>query len=327
MGDQSRKTGVSGNAQAAAPRASSSGGIEEAPGGAGPERKRKRAVSIRPMTRKEVDLSIDWARAEGWNPGAGDAEAFWSADPDGFVAAEVDGEVVGTGVIVRYSPKYGFMGLFIVRPDRRGTGIGRELWYARRDRLRARLDPDACIGMDAVETMSDFYARGGFTVSHRQTRYHGRATHSWPTDQNLVALTELPFDTVSAFDREHFGAPRDDFLRRWIAPAGGRGLALLDDRGWIEAMGVIRPCVDGGFKIGPLFAATPVAADILFRGLATHAMGETVFLDTPRNNEAALEIALRYRMAEQFSCRRQYFGPPQALPWHRIFGVTTFELG
>lgn len=317
------------NSQKPEPRASPSGRIEDASRAPAPNP--KRAVSIRPMTRQELDLSLDWARAEGWNPGPQDAEAFWSADPHGFIAAERDGEVVGTGAIVRYSPAFGFMGLFIVRPDLRRSGIGRELWYARRDRLRARLDPDGCIGMDAVENMSDFYAEGGFTVSHRQTRHQGKVRAEWPTDQNLVALADLPFGDVAAFDLQHFGVPRPDFLRRWIDPAGGRGLALMSDTGGggggIEAMGVIRPGVAGGFKIGPLFAATPVAADILFRGLATHAMGEPVFLDTPRNNDAALALAGRYGLTEQFSCRRQYYGPPIVLPWHRIFGVTTFELG
>ena len=284
------------------------------------------AVTIRPMSRQELDLSLDWARTEGWNPGRIDGDAFWAADPHGFVAAERDGQVVGTGAIVRYSPDYGFMGLFIVRPDLRGAGIGRELWYARRDLLRDRLDPGGCIGMDAVENMSDFYAEGGFEISHRQTRHEGQVAAAMP-EANLVALTELPFDLVAAYDMAHFGAPRWDFLRRWIDPPGGRGLALLADDGALAAVGVIRPCVAGGFKIGPLFAETATAADLVFRGLAAHARGETVYLDTPRNNEAALALAARYGMTEAFSCRRQYFGPPPALPWERIFGVTSFELG
>lgn len=284
------------------------------------------AISIRPMAREELDISLDWARAEGWNPGLIDGDAFWAADPEGFIAAERGGAVVGTGSIVRYSPRFGFMGLFIVRPDLRHTGIGRQLWYARRDLLLSRLDPNACIGMDAVETMSDFYAKGGFEVSHRSTRHEGKVAASVP-EANLVALKELPFDLVAAFDLAHFGAPRSDFLRLWIDPPGGCGLALLADDGAIAAVGVIRPCMSGGFKIGPLFAETGTAADILFRALASHAKGEMVFLDTPRNNEAALALAHRYAMAEQFSCRRQYFGPPIELPWQRIFGITTFELG
>ena len=39
---------------------------------------------IRTMTGQEVALSIEWAAAEGWNPGRHDARCFRAADPDGF---------------------------------------------------------------------------------------------------------------------------------------------------------------------------------------------------------------------------------------------------
>ncbi len=34
---------------------------------------------MRTATRDELDLLIDWAAAEGWNPGLHDAEAFHAA--------------------------------------------------------------------------------------------------------------------------------------------------------------------------------------------------------------------------------------------------------
>lgn len=42
--------------------------------------------TLRPLTRNELGLAIDWAAAEGWNPGLQDAEVFgcagmYSADP------------------------------------------------------------------------------------------------------------------------------------------------------------------------------------------------------------------------------------------------------
>ena len=43
---------------------------------------------VRNMARTEVDDLIDWAAREGWNPGLHDAELFWSADPQAFIAAE-----------------------------------------------------------------------------------------------------------------------------------------------------------------------------------------------------------------------------------------------
>lgn len=39
---------------------------------------------VRRMRREDVDLAIEWAAAEGWNPGLNDAESFFDTDPQGF---------------------------------------------------------------------------------------------------------------------------------------------------------------------------------------------------------------------------------------------------
>ena len=49
---------------------------------------------IRSMTRPEFDLALDWAAAEGWNPGLHDAAAFHAADPEGFLIGLLDGQPV-----------------------------------------------------------------------------------------------------------------------------------------------------------------------------------------------------------------------------------------
>jgi len=35
------------------------------------------------MSRQELDLAVDWAAAEGWNPGLHDANCFYAIDPTG----------------------------------------------------------------------------------------------------------------------------------------------------------------------------------------------------------------------------------------------------
>ncbi|MCB1206748.1 MAG: GNAT family N-acetyltransferase [Verrucomicrobiae bacterium] len=282
-------------------------------------------IRFREATRGELETAVEWAAAEGWNPGLEDASIFWETDPGGFVCAERDGEVIGTGSTVAYGREFGFMGFFIVRPDLRGQGIGRDFWTWRRDRLRARLAPGAAIGMDGVFAMQPFYARGGFVFSHRNLRLAGTGRACTSVDAALVELDSLPFEQVAAFDRQHFGFSREGFLRRWIHPAGGLGLGFLDgDR--FRGLGVVRPCRTG-FKIGPLFAETPEIAEALFVALSSHAAGQPVFLDVPENHPAALELGQRHQLTESFGCARMYHGHAPDLPWNRIYGVTTFELG
>jgi GNAT superfamily N-acetyltransferase len=279
---------------------------------------------VRPMSRDELDVLVDWAADEGWNPGLHDAEIFWATDPEGFVAAEADGELVGGGSIVSYDGRFGFMGFFIVAPGHRGRGVGRRLWQERKRALLARLEPGASIGMDGVFEMQPFYARGGFAPAGRDLRFEGVGAAA-SVSPALVDAREVPFEALLDYDAAHFPAPRATFLRRWISQPGSRALAAVVG-GDVRGYGVVRLC-RRGFKVGPLFAADASVAEDLLRGLGDHARGEPLVLDAPESNAAAVALARRHGMREVFGCARMYLGPSPRLPDHEIFGVTTFELG
>ena len=85
---------------------------------------------IRALSRDEMSLPIEWAALEGWNPGLHDAACFYAADPGGFLVGELDGEPVGCISAVKYGSEFGFIGLYIVRPEFRGRGFGIQLWRA-----------------------------------------------------------------------------------------------------------------------------------------------------------------------------------------------------
>ena len=285
-------------------------------------------LAIRNMTRAEVDELVDWAAGEGWNPGLHDADVFWATDPEAFVAAELDGDMIGGGAITSYDGEFGFMGFFIVRPEYRGRGLGNRLWHARRDRLLARLRPGAAIGLDGVFEMQDYYARGGFVFAHRDLRFSAdiprNPTHA-PDGMDIVPLAEVPLSTLLEYDRACFPASRPTFLTRWMAPPDSLALGCRRD-GALGGYGVVRRCRQG-CKIGPLFADDTATAEALYARLAAFAAGGEVFLDVPENNPAAMEFAGRHGMSEVFGCARMYLGPPPGLAHERIFGITTFELG
>jgi hypothetical protein len=94
-------------------------------------------ISIRTMSPAEVDLAIEWAVREAWNPGLEDAACFRAADPEGFLMAFVDGEPAASLSTVRYGETFGFIGLYIAAPPHRGRGIALRLWLARKQTRRS----------------------------------------------------------------------------------------------------------------------------------------------------------------------------------------------
>lgn len=265
---------------------------------------------VRPMNRSELDVLVDWAAAEGWNPGLHDADIFWATDPEGFVAADLDGEMIGGGSIVSYDGEFGFMGFFVVRPDRRGRGLGRRLWETRKALLVDRLEPGAAIGMDGVYEMQRFYARGGFRFCHRDIRFEGAAAAGGRDygDRDVVAASSVDFATLDAYDRRHFPAPRPDFLRPWLEQDGGHTLVALGDGERVTGLVVSRPC-RVGHKIGPLFADDPLTAERLFDAVCAHIAPDRVQIDVPECNLEAMRLAGLHGLIESSAAPGWSTGP------------------
>lgn len=282
------------------------------------------ALTLRLMTQEEAARLVGWAADEGWNPGLHDADIFWETDPGAFIAAELDDELIGGGAIVSYEGAFGFMGLFIVRPEFRGRGLGSQLWHARLRLLQSRLGRGSTIGMDGVFEMQDWYAEGGFRFAHRSIRYEGTGA-AVVRAPGLVPAREVPFEQLAAYDARCFPAPRERFLQAWIDQPGSLALVALDG-GRVHGFGVIRRCQVGG-KVGPLFADDAELAEELYTALAAHLPGEPVYLDVPEINAWAMGLARRHRMREVFGTARMYLGPRPRVAESRVYGITTFELG
>jgi ribosomal protein S18 acetylase RimI-like enzyme len=276
--------------------------------------------AIRRMRADEIALSVDWAAAEGWNPGVNDAPCFATIDAEGFLIGELDREPAAIISCVNYDDSFAFLGFYIVRPDLRGRGFGWHIWQAAIAHAGART-----IGLDGVVAQQDNYRKSGFRLAYRNVRYGGRVAAVGAEARPLTPLADVPLAIVAANDATVFPAPRLAFLRTWIGTRGHVGRALMRD-GALAAWGVIRPCREG-FKIGPLVADDRAAAEVVLDALIAAVGGADVFLDIPEPNAEAQALAQSRGLGPVFETARMYTGEVRDVAIHRIFGVTTFELG
>jgi len=278
-------------------------------------------MEIRSMLRRDLDAALDWAAAEGWNPGLHDGACFHAADPGGFLLGLVGGEPVASIFAVRYGAAFAFIGGYIVRPAWRGRGYGRQLWDAAMARLAGRN-----VGLDGVLAQQANYARSGFKLAYRNIRFQGDGSGVPLASGHIVPLAALGFADLCSYDRAFFPEERAAFLRCWIGQPGHVAIGALAPSG-LAGYAVLRPC-RSGYKIGPLFADTPALAEALFASLQGQvARGVALYLDVPEPNEAAAKLAAGRHMRPFFETARMYTGPQPALDLARQFGITTFELG
>ncbi len=276
---------------------------------------------IRTMSRDEINIAVDWAASEGWNPGLYDADCFYAADPEGFLVGELNNEPVSIISAVKYGETFGFIGFYIVKPDYRGQGYGIQIWNAGLERLSGRN-----VGLDGVVAQQSNYRKSGFELAYRNIRYEGVSGGEPVTNLDIINLSELSFAAVEAYDRPFFPDNRTRFLKAWLNQPESIALGIMQ-KGKLSGYGMVRAC-RSGYKIGPLFADSPELAQSLFVSLQAGVKpGKPIYLDVPEANQDAVALAENHKMKLVFETARMYTGDFPDLPLNRLFGVTSFELG
>jgi len=182
------------------------------------------------------------------------------------------------------------------------------------------------VGLDGVAAQQENYKKSGFKLAYRNIRYEGVTSNSKPLDDNTINLAELPFDSISSYDRPFYPAGRLRFIKAWINQPDSHALGILRNER-LAAYGVIRQC-SNGYKIGPLYADNSELAESLFQSLSSKVKpGQSIYLDVPEVNQDAVALAERFNMKKSFETARMYTGEKPTLPIGRVFGVLSFEIG
>jgi GNAT superfamily N-acetyltransferase len=281
-------------------------------------------LRLKKLNQNELITLVSWAAKEGWNPGPYDAEVFYAADPDGHYGYFDEDQMIAGGSVVSYNGEFGFMGLFIVKPEYRSAGIGRLLWYQRRDLLLSRLKSGASIGMDGVVAMQPFYSKGGFVSAFRDER-HELMGSKQNVDRHIARISNEDFPSIIDFDSQCFGFQRSAFQVPWLNIPRNVNFKY-ESEGNLKGFAVMRKAAIG-YKIGPLFADNEIVAQALYAACLNEVPGEMVYLDISSANKSAVELTRKFNTKFVFECARMYYGQPPLVPIHKVFGITTFELG
>lgn len=268
------------------------------------------------MTAADLARALDWAAAEGWNPGLGDAAAFHAADPGGFLMGWVGDVPVAAVSVVRHSATFAFLGLYLCRPEWRGRGYGWAVWQA-----GLALAGTRTIGLDGVAAQQENYRRSGFVPAGRTMRHVGLVPPG-PVD-GLAAVTA---SDATALDRAATGIDRPAFLAAWLGDTADRRTLGLRRDGAVVAFGTVRRCGEG-VKVGPLTAGAPEDARRLLRALAGFFPDRPLVLDVPAANADALSLAEAFGLRPTFETARMYRGPAPTGDDGLTWGVATLELG
>lgn len=276
-------------------------------------------LEIAPMSLADLDIVLDWAAEEGWNPGLDDARAFHAADTQGFFLARVKGEPVAAISVVNHDAGNAFLGLYLCRPDWRGQGIGMATWTRALEHAGAR-----SVGLDGVAAQEANYAKSGFVRTGASLRHEG----FWPAARSPEVRSAVAADLPRLFelDAAAGGLDRPAFLNAWLAPdQPERATRVLQKDGEIVGFATWRTCREGT-KIGPVIAPGTATALDLIADIAAERPNGPLIVDLPEANTALRRALEGAGFTVPFATARMYRGTvPQTGPG--LQAIATMELG
>lgn len=273
-------------------------------------------MTVRRMTLDDLGSVLDWAAAEGWNPGIDDAAAFFAADPQGFFLKLVDGRPAAAISVVNHDAHNAFLGLFICHPDDRGRGYGLEVWKIGLAHAGGR-----CVGLDGVPDQQANYEKSGFSHSGRTLRYRGVLKPASSVDLAPASTADL-----IDLDARATGIRRSAFASAWFSETETRRTIRLRTDNAAPAFATFRKCRDG-VKVGPLHADTAIQAKALLASAPAECGTGPVFIDVPDTSSGFVDLLQDLGFAPVFETARMYSAaPPDGRP-PEFYAVASLELG
>ncbi|KAH7704533.1 Protein T24A6.20 [Aphelenchoides avenae] len=238
---------------------------------------------------------------EGWAMSVHDYKVWLDAfGPDNFcllVALEKGSkELIGSVCSATYpsvkgSKRLTTVGMFFIRPDHRGTGLGMELFNRLLSNPKVADDNK---GLTGVPPMAPKYAKVfGFDKFTEWTVYTIKAKISDLQPDKLkvpggIKVTDpesAGWDRIYQYDAKFVGGVhRDAYLKAWISSPAAHVKVALNSSGEIVGLGVIREAYNKRLSVGPLYAENEATAGAILRSILEsigHVAGFTEMLIWP----------------------------------------------
>lgn len=269
---------------------------------------------LEPATLKDARSILHLIEEAGWAYTRDEISRLIEVQPGGLLLLRGGGirhGVLGCVYASAWGP-LGFIGLMLVRADRRNKGLGTRMMLEAMEHLEA--EGVGAIGLDAVGDAIGFYRRLGFRSAWESLRSG--------IDTSRVELPEVELDVRSPTETEMgralemdarvSGMDRSAILRKlWHDPDST--VLVVPGPGDLLAFGVLRRS-KGCLRLGPVVATDGVDGSAAVRALVSAAVTRTyprmLTMNVPAYNREAVELLTAMGAVQYSPCMRMYSGDP-----------------
>jgi predicted N-acetyltransferase YhbS len=234
---------------------------------------------------------------------------------------------VGTVTTTVYGTALAWIGMMLVHPEHRRTGIATRLMNRALEFLKQR--HVSCVKLDATPVGQPVYEKLRFVSEWRLQRWQRIGDSAESSTERLRTQTrdleERDWPLVEEIDAAAIGAHRPELLLRLRQEC--RRALVWPAIGEVLGFGFLRPGADSDY-LGPLVCSVVEAFDRLLPDLLNAAVHSSLTWDIPDRNEAATAAAQRVGFKPVRPLMRMRLGSPaKSLQPNTLFGIADPAVG
>ena len=302
----------------------------------------------RATSSQDLKFAFDIANDENWGLAHGDAECFFTADPQGYFIGELDGKKICSTALISYPRNRVCVGgLSVTDPAYRKKGYARKLLESAF--VLQSFPRDYYMHGDSTNELISYYA------DVLSLRYLGWINYCTiipalqaldalrlppPVRSTNVVLTstaDVECEDLCVYEEQVMNLYRKEFLMKWTTLPGRQGWVAMDTGGSIRGFAVSRQIIkpDDIYKIAPLYADSPDIACRLLQRIAEQVVSTNkdakLYLDVPSDNSHAVQLIKNHLGGRVlWELRRIYSKraaerPPIAVG--KVYGLTSQTVG
>ncbi|XP_046573613.1 uncharacterized protein LOC124281708 [Haliotis rubra] len=284
--------------------------------------------SVRKATRTDVAAIKNLINIDEWEIPTDLLYCTFDMDSRAWFVAESDsGEILGCRVLVYFNEETVAGGIYLIRKDLRGKGVGRNVNL---QSLKAVADANIIISATYV----NLYDTHGFTFYYDVHLRRGPVEvilGAIPKAGTTLGVTTVPYEEamfteLSAYDEKVSGSERDYFLKNWIISHAKNILIARSDTGRVVGYGCLRE-TEYCNEIAPLYADSEIIAWALLKQLLQHLdPKDTVHLFIISENTPAMESIGNAPLTNVITLHKMYSKQMVPRNLERLYSLSAISL-
>ena len=278
-------------------------------------------VEIRLLQESDIAAAMDLKRLAGWNQTETDWRTLLQLETNGCFAAVLDDQLLGTTTTTSYGSQLAWIGMVLVQPEKRRTGIATKLLQTALSYLEHRV---SIVKLDATADGKSVYERIGFEVESLIERWSRKGE---PVNFERQPET-IDSDTrreILRLDAQAFGADRSKLLSLLLTNTCVRPVVQRTEAGSVTGYALARPGSNAAY-VGPVVLDQGSDASALLDQILEQLHSSPVYVDLNRNWGVGQRLLSERGFEKQRDLIRMRRGP--AIPTSPlVFAIAGPEVG